>query len=261
MIRNKKGLTKMRKPIIAGNWKMNKTVPEAMAFVSEVKGDIPSTDKVDAVIGAPTLLLNGVVFESGGTNLKVAAQNCYFEDSGAFTGETSPAALSDMGVNFVIIGHSERRELFGETDEEVNKKAKAIFKHNMVPIVCVGETLEEKEANETDKIVSSQVKAALKGLNAEQVAQVVLAYEPIWAIGSGKTATAADANATIKVIRDTVADQFDQDTANKVRIQYGGSVKPDNIAEFLAESDIDGALVGGASLEPKSFLSLLEAVK
>lgn len=251
----------MRKPIIAGNWKMNKTAPEVETFITEVKGNIPSTDKVEAVIGAPNIFTQSLVDLTADSDVKVAAQNCFYEDSGSYTGETSPLALADLGTDYVIIGHSERREIFHETDEDVNKKAKAIFNNNMLPIICVGESLETKEAGRTNEFVADQVKAALDGLSGDQVKQSVLAYEPIWAIGSGKTATAEDANDTIKVVRQTVAELFDQEVADAVRIQYGGSVKPENIADFLATSDIDGALVGGASLEADSFLKLLEAVK
>src|SRR5699024_2049275 len=250
----------MRKPIIAGNWKMNKTAPEVESFITEVKGNIPSSDKVEAVIGAPNIFTQSLVDMTADSDIKVAAQNCFYEDSGSYTGETSPLALADLGTDYVIIGHSERREIFHETDEDVNKKAKAIFNNSMLPIICVGESLETKEAGKTNEFVANQVKAALEGLTGDQVKQSVLAYEPIWAIGSGKTATAEDANETIKVVRQTVADLFDQDVADAVRIQYGGSVKPENIADFLATSDIDGALVGGASLESDSFLKLLEAV-
>lgn len=251
----------MRKPIIAGNWKMNKTSTEAATFIDAVKGNIPSTDKVDAVIGAPSLFLQSLIDLTVDTDLKIAAQNCHFEDEGAFTGEISPKALEDIGVSYVIIGHSERRELFHETDEDINKKAHAVISHNMVPIICVGETLEQKEAGQTNDLVSGQVEAALKGLSADQVSNLVIAYEPIWAIGTGKTATAEDANDTISVVRRTVADLYSQDVADAVRIQYGGSVKPANIKELMAQPDIDGALVGGASLEADSFLQLLEAAE
>lgn len=250
-----------RKPIIAGNWKMNKTVDEAIAFVEAVKGQLPSSEVVESVIGASALLLNGVKFFSKDSELKVAAQNCYFENSGAFTGETSPQALSALGVDYVIIGHSERREYFHETDEEINKKAHAIFNNGMVPIICCGETLETYEAGNAVEFVSAQVKAALKGLTQEQIEKTVIAYEPIWAIGTGKSATQDDAQRMCKAVREVVAEEFGQDAADKVRVQYGGSVKPENIADYMACPDVDGALVGGASLEPQSFLALLEAVK
>ncbi len=254
-----KGDYNMRKPIIAGNWKMNKTLDEAKSFIDAVKDNIPSNDVVDAVVGAPNIYTVKLVEWTEGTDLKVAAQNAYFEDEGAFTGETSPKALADFGTQYVIIGHSERREIFGETDEDVNKKAHAIFNQGMTPIICCGETLEQREAGETDAWIAGQIEAALEGLSADQVAKSVLAYEPIWAIGTGKTATSEQANDTIKVVRETVEKLYDSATAEAVRIQYGGSVKPENIAELLEQSDIDGALVGGASLEPESFLALLEA--
>lgn len=238
---------------------MNKTLSEATDFIEAVKDKVPANDVVDAVVGAPNIYTQKLVELTEGTDLKVAAQNSYYEDEGAFTGETSPKALADLGTDYVIIGHSERREIFGETDEDVNKKAHAVLNHGMLPIICVGETLEQREAGETDALVSGQIKAALEGLSADQVKKSVLAYEPIWAIGTGKTATSEQANDTIKVVRETVKELYDDETAQAVRIQYGGSVKPENIAELLDQSDIDGALVGGASLEPESFLKLLEA--
>lgn len=251
----------MRKPIIAGNWKMNKTISEAVGFVNEVKNQIPAYDQVEAVVCAPALFLDRLVQEVKGTDLGVGAQTMHFEENGAFTGEISPVALADLGVQYVIIGHSERREMFNETDETVNKKVHAAFKHNLVPIVCVGETLEEREADETKTVVETQVKKALEGLTAEQVAKTVIAYEPIWAIGTGKSSSAADANEVCAYTRQVVSEMFDGTVAEQVRIQYGGSVKPENIKEYMSQSDIDGALVGGASLEPQSFLQLLEAGK
>ncbi|NEW65444.1 triose-phosphate isomerase [Carnobacteriaceae bacterium zg-84] len=251
----------MRKPIIAGNWKMNKTVDEAVRFVEAVKDKLPSSDIVESVVGAPALLLNGVKFFSADSPLKVAAQNCFWKDEGAYTGETSPKALSAMGVDYVIIGHSERREYFHETDEEINLKAHAIFNNGMVPIICCGETLEQYEANQAEEVVSRQVSAALNGLTQEQVKQTVIAYEPIWAIGTGKSATQDDAQKMCKAVRSVVEKLFGQDAAEAVRVQYGGSVKPENIAEYMACPDVDGALVGGASLVPESFLALLEGVK
>lgn len=250
-----------RKPIIAGNWKMNKNHKNSVSFVEEVKGKIPSNDVVDAVIGAPALFLQAMKESAEGTELQLAAQNCYSENSGAFTGETSPEALSELGVDYVIIGHSERREYFHETDADINAKAKAIFANNMLPIICCGETLEQREAGETNDFVSGQVKAALEGLSNEQIEQLVVAYEPIWAIGTGKSSSAEDANETCGVVRSAIAEVATPEIAEKVRIQYGGSVKPGNIAEYMAQEHIDGALVGGASLEEDSFLALLEAVK
>jgi triosephosphate isomerase len=250
----------MRKPIIAGNWKMHKVFSEAKDFIEEVKELVPSQEKVDAVICAPALFLDSLVQLTKGTDVKIGAQNMHFEEQGAFTGEISPVALKDLGVGYSIIGHSERRELFAETDESVNKKTLTAFKHGLVPIVCCGETLEQREGGQTNEFVGSQVQKALTGLTEEQVKETVIAYEPIWAIGTGKTASAQDANEVCAHIRQTVASQFSEDAANAVRIQYGGSVKPSNIKEFLSQPDIDGALVGGASLEASSYLQLLEAV-
>lgn len=249
----------MRKPIIAGNWKMHKTLSEAKSFVEEVNGLVPSKDKVESVICAPALFLESLVSAAKNYDVEIGAQNMHFEESGAFTGEISPVALNDIGVQYVVLGHSERREMFNETDEAVNKKTLAAFKHNLTPIVCCGETLEQREAGQTNELVGNQVKIALTGLTEEQVKQTVIAYEPIWAIGTGKSSSASDANEVCAHIRQVVAEQFSQEVANAVRIQYGGSVKPSNIGEYMAQPDIDGALVGGASLEASSFLQLLEA--
>lgn len=251
----------MRKPIIAGNWKMNKTASEAKAFAQAVKNSLPSNDKVDSVIGSPALFLETLVSEAKGTELQIAAQNCYWENAGAFTGETSPAALADLGVQYVIIGHSERRDYFHETDEEINKKAKAIFANGMTPILCCGESLETYEAGQTAAWIEGQITKGLADLSAEQVSSMVIAYEPIWAIGTGKSADANIADEICGVVRSTVEKLYGSEVAQKVRIQYGGSVKPENIAEYMAKENVDGALVGGASLEVDSFLALLEAVK
>jgi triosephosphate isomerase len=251
----------MRKPIIAGNWKMHKTLNEALEFANDVKGKVPAAAAVDSVIGAPALFLGQLVEAVKGTDVKISAQNAHFEESGAFTGETSLKALADLGVSYVIIGHSERREMFNETDESVNKKARAAFKQGLVPIVCCGETLEQREAGETNNFVAGQIKAALEGLSEEQVSNTVIAYEPIWAIGTGKSSSAQDANEVCAHIRKTVSSLYSEKCADSIRIQYGGSVKPENIAEYMAEPDIDGALVGGASLDAASYLALLEAVK
>ncbi|HEY4553139.1 MAG TPA: triose-phosphate isomerase [Bacillaceae bacterium] len=248
----------MRKPIIAGNWKMNKTISEAEHFANEVKDRIPAKDQTDAVICAPALFLDRLVKLAEGSDAEVGAQNMHFEDSGAFTGEISPLALKDMGVSYVIIGHSERREMFNETDETVNKKVHAAFKHGLKPIVCVGETLEQRENGNTTEVVGAQTEKALQGLSDQEVKETVIAYEPIWAIGTGKSSTAEDANEVCSHIRKTVADLFSKEAADALRIQYGGSVKPENIRDYMAKPDIDGALVGGASLEPESFLRLLE---
>ncbi|MDF2958335.1 MAG: triosephosphate isomerase [Paenibacillus sp.] len=250
----------MRKPIIAGNWKMFKTVSEATAFVNEVKGQA-EIDGVESVICAPFTNLPALVEAVKGTALKVGAQNLHWEDNGAFTGEISGVMLKDLGVDYVIIGHSERRAYFGETDEIVNKKVHASFKHSLTPIVCVGEKLEEREAGQTKQVCKVQTEGAFAGLSAEQAAQVVVAYEPIWAIGTGKSSTAADANEVISYIRELIAGLYSQQVADAVRIQYGGSVKPNNITEYMQESDIDGALVGGASLEPASYIALVQGAK
>ncbi|AWB42937.1 triose-phosphate isomerase [Paenibacillus sp. CAA11] len=250
----------MRTPIIAGNWKMFKTVPEAKAFFAEVKGKA-EVEGVESVICAPFTNLPALVEAAKGTSIKIGAQNLHFEDEGAFTGEVSGAMLKDLGVDYVIIGHSERRAYFGETDEIVNKKVHAAFKYGITPIPCVGEKLEEREAGQTKDVVKVQTTAALQGLTAEQAAQVVIAYEPIWAIGTGKSSTSQDANEVIAYIRSLVADLYDSETAGKIRIQYGGSVKPENVKEYMSQSDIDGALVGGASLQPASYISLVEGAK
>ncbi|MDP4084037.1 MAG: triose-phosphate isomerase [Bacillota bacterium] len=249
----------MRTPIIAGNWKMYKTLSEAKSFAEEVKNLVPSSEKVESVICSPALFLESLVEATKNTEVKIGAQNMHFEESGAFTGEISPVALSDLGVQYVILGHSERREMFNETDESVNKKTLAAFKYNLTPIVCCGETLEQRENGETNKLVGNQIRKALNGLTDEQVKKTVIAYEPIWAIGTGRSSTAEDANEVCAHIRSVVAEQFSKEIADAVRIQYGGSVKPGNIKEYMSQPDIDGALVGGASLESQSFLQLVEA--
>jgi triosephosphate isomerase len=249
----------MRKPIIAGNWKMNKTLSEATAFLEEVSNLIPKQDVIDTVVCAPALFLDQLVQAAKGTDVKIGAQNMHFEESGAFTGEISPIALADLGVSYVILGHSERREMFNETDEAVNRKAHAAFAHKLTPIVCCGETLEQREAGETNDFVGSQIEKGLAGLSDDQLKQAVIAYEPIWAIGTGKSSSAQDANEVCAHIRSVVADKFSNEAAAAIRIQYGGSVKPENIKEYMAQPDIDGALVGGASLKSDSFLQLLEA--
>ncbi|SDX88206.1 triose-phosphate isomerase [Paenibacillus sp. CF384] len=250
----------MRKPIIAGNWKMFKTVSEATAFFADVKGKA-EVDGVETVICAPFTTLPALVEAAKGTSIAIGAQNVHFEDNGAFTGEISGVMLKDLGVQYVIIGHSERRAYFAESDEIVNKKVHAAFKHGLTPIVCVGEKLEEREAEQTKSVCKVQTEAAFQGLSAAQAAEVVVAYEPIWAIGTGKSSTSADAEDVIAFIRDVIAGLYDAATADAVRIQYGGSVKPNNVSEYLGQSNIDGALVGGASLEPASFIALVEGAK
>ncbi|MEC9485609.1 MAG: triose-phosphate isomerase [Candidatus Izemoplasma sp.] len=248
----------MRKPIIAGNWKMNKTRDDALQFIYSVNMKLPERELVDSVVCAQAPILRDLVKRQG-DELRIGAQTMHELDSGAFTGEISAPLLTNIGVKYVIIGHSERRAYYNETDEKVNKKLHQAFRHNITPILCVGESLETREDGTTDAFVKNQVDIALKGLGSEQVKELVIAYEPIWAIGTGKTATAEQANDTIKGIRQVVKDLFDKDTANAIRIQYGGSVKPANVDELLSMSDIDGALVGGASLDPESFLTLVKA--
>ncbi|MDR1473539.1 MAG: triose-phosphate isomerase [Lactobacillales bacterium] len=250
-----------RKPIIAGNWKMNLTLKEAVTFVEEVKDKIPAKAKVDTVIGSPALFLASLVNARKGSELELSAQNAYWEDTGAFTGENSPEAIADLGVEYIIIGHSERRDYFHETDEEINRKAKAILANGLTPIICCGESLEIFEAGKTAEWVERQITAALKDVTAEQVGNLVIAYEPIWAIGTGKSATAEIADNTCKVIRTTIEKLYGKDVAEKIRIQYGGSVKPENIVEYMDKENVDGALVGGASLKAASFLALLDFVK
>ena len=245
----------MRKPIIAGNWKMHKTIAEALEFVNEVK-DRVNNDKVEAVICAPFTLLKDLKQATKGTNIKIGAQNMHFEEKGAFTGEISPLMLKELDMDYVVIGHSERRQYFNETDETVNKKVLKALEVGIDPILCVGETLEEREAGNTKDVCKVKVEKALENVSKEDLAKVVIAYEPVWAIGTGKTATSEDANDVIAYIREVVANLYGE-LANEVRIQYGGSVKPSNVAEIMNQSDIDGALVGGASLEANDYVELV----
>ncbi len=247
----------MRTPIIAGNWKMNKTATEAVEFVREIRNGLGQIKGVDKVVCPPFIALPGVYDALQATEIGIGAQNMHFAESGAYTGECAPNMLTPF-CQYVIIGHSERREYFNETDEGVNQKAKAALAHGLIPIICVGETLAQNEAGETQEFVSGQVRAALDGLTAEQVAGLIFAYEPIWAIGTGKSASAAQAGSIIGLsVRGPIADMFGEETAQKVRIQYGGSVNENNIAEYMSQPDIDGALVGGASLKA-SFVELVK---
>ncbi len=249
----------MRKRIIAGNWKMYKTAEEAKSFVKDVQGKIPVSDYLEAVICPPTLYLSELVQLTKESPLGIGAQTMHDATEGAYTGEVSPAMLSSIGVGYVVLGHSERRQYFNETDESVNRKVHAAFEYKLTPIVCVGESLEDRESGKTVELVANQVKKAFAGISTDLAKSAVIAYEPIWAIGTGKTATAEDANEVCGAIRSTIAEIYNEEVADSIRIQYGGSVKPENIAELLAMAHIDGALVGGASLEPASFLKLLEA--
>ncbi len=246
----------MRTPVIAGNWKMFKTVAEATALVREMRSELDRITGVVKVLCPPFTALSTVAELVRKTGIQVGAQDMYWEEQGAFTGEVSPGMVKEL-CQYVIIGHSERRQYFGETDETVNRKVKAALKHGLIPIICVGENLAQNEAGQTEVFVSSQVRAALRDLTAEQVSGLVIAYEPIWAIGTGKAATGAGANRVVGlVVRGTVAGLFGEAVAQTVRIQYGGSVSPDNIAEFMNQPDIDGALVGGASLVGAKFLAI-----
>lgn len=252
----------MRKPIIAGNWKLNKTICEAVELVEDIKVKIMDLNlqQMPTVVVCPVFTALKSVSEllETGKGVFLGAQNCYHESSGAFTGEVSVPMLKDVGSKYIIIGHSERRQYFAETDEAVNLKAKAILAGGLIPIICCGETLEEREAGKTDSIVKNQITADLKGLSEEEISNSVIAYEPIWAIGTGKTCDSVEANRVIKHIRDTVAQVSSQDAADKIRILYGGSVKASTIEEQMSQSDIDGALVGGASLEADSFAGIIK---
>ncbi len=251
-----------RKPLISGNWKMNLNHFEAIQTVQKLHYLLPKDvfEQVDVSIHPPFTDIRSVqtLIDSEDLDLKVGAQHCHWEDSGALTGEIAPVFLEKLNVEFVVVGHSERREIFGETDEMVNKKVAAIQQHGMTPIVCCGETLDEREAGNTENKVLGQIEAALSGRSNEQIASLVIAYEPIWAIGTGKTATSDDAQAVCHAIRERVRDLTDDATADTVRIQYGGSVKAGNAAELMSQPDIDGALVGGASLDPDEFARLIQ---
>ncbi len=247
----------MRVPVIAGNWKMNKTVAEAEALVKEMLPGLEAVKGVERVLCPPFVALTSVAPLLKPTSVKLGAQNLFWEAKGAYTGEISPVMLQGL-CEYVIIGHSERRQYFGETDESVNRKIKAALAHGLRPIVCVGENLAQNEAGQTEAFVSSQIRGALAGLTVEQVRGLVIAYEPIWAIGTGKPATGTGANAIIgKAVRETVAKLYDKAAAQTLRIQYGGSVTASNIVEFMGQPEIDGALVGGASLKGSEFVEIV----
>ena len=235
---------------------MHNTVDEAVKLVEELIPKVKEA-KCEVVVCPPFICLPKIREITEGTNIKVGAQNMYFEEKGAFTGEISPIMLEKLNIDYVIIGHSERRQYFGETDETVNKKIKAAFEHNLIPILCVGETLDEKENDVTEEVVSKQVKLALSGLREDEIEKLVIAYEPIWAIGTGKTATSEEANEVISFIRNTVKNLYGEKAAESIRIQYGGSVKPSTIKEQMSMSDIDGAFVGGASLKSDDFSAIV----
>ena len=248
----------MRKPIIAGNWKMFKTRDEALEFVYNVNNDLPSIDLVDSVICAPFTVLRDLVKRQG-ENLRIGAQNMHYKDEGAYTGEISPVMLKSLEVSYVIIGHSERRAMFNETDEACNLKLKAAFEANITPILCVGEYLEQRENGSWQDLIRGQIIQDLKDLPSDQVKELVIAYEPIWAIGTGKTATPEIADDTCGFIRNTIGDLYGKEVADAIRIQYGGSVKTSNIEALMAQPNIDGALIGGASLNPEDFKILVKA--
>lgn len=248
----------MRDIIIVGNWKMNKNNAETKAFFEEVDG-VAKTDKGLYGVGVPFTDLRTAL--DNAENLIVAAENCHFEDSGAFTGEVSVPMLEELGVKYCIIGHSERRQMFGDTDETVNKKAKKLLDAGITPILCIGETEAEYDAGKTKDVITAQLNGSLKDIPAEAYENSVIAYEPIWAIGTGKSASVEIAEDCCKLVRDVVRDMVGDEAADKVRIQYGGSVKPGNIVEYMAQEDIDGALIGGASLKPDSFIEIIEKTK
>lgn len=246
----------MRKKVIAGNWKMNMLPNEAISCIDELSKLVKDTNN-EVVLCVPYTDLFYALLTAQNTNIKIGAQNMHFEENGAYTGEISGPMLKSIGVEYVIIGHSERRQYFAETDETVNKKVKSAHKYGLEPIVCVGETLEQKEAGETTKVITDQTRLALEGLSKEQVEGTIIAYEPIWAIGTGKTATSEDANNSIKEIRKEIEKNYGQEVSDRVIIQYGGSVKSSNAKELFTTSDIDGGLVGGASLKADEFAKIV----
>jgi triosephosphate isomerase len=248
----------MRRPLIAGNWKMHKNVSESVALVSQLKEMVADAKGVEVVVAPPFTALGAVAQVLKGSNILLSAQNTFWEESGAYTGEVSPSMLKDSGCTCTIIGHSERRQYFGETNETVNKKLKASIKASLLPIVCIGETLEERETGKTLKVIEKQVRGGLKGLSTAEMEKVVIAYEPVWAIGTGKTATSEQAQEVHLFIRKMVTELFGSKLAESLRILYGGSVKADTIDELMAQKDIDGALVGGASLKADSFARIVK---
>ena len=251
-------MNKERKLIIAGNWKMNKTVAEALTLVADLKRDLAGVKEVDIVVAPAFTALSEVSKSILDSNLRLAAQNMSENNFGAFTGEICAGMLKEFSVRYVILGHSERRQFQKETDALIAKKAAAVHAAALKPIVCVGETLAEREGNLTEKVLETQVRGSLAGLTKEQMIETVLAYEPVWAIGTGKTATTQQAQDAHAFIRKTLAAMFDAEVARKVRIQYGGSVKPNNAKELMSQPDVDGALVGGASLEARSFADIIK---
>ena len=249
----------VRKAIIAGNWKMNKTRPEAKALLEEIKPLVANAGEVEVVACVPFTNLETAIAATEGTNIKIGAENVHFEKSGAYTGEISADMLTELGVEYVVIGHSERRQYFGETDETVNKRTKAALAAGLKPIVCVGELLWERECNITQEVISRQIKLDLYDVSAEDVKKTVIAYEPVWAIGTGKTATADQAEEVCALIRSTLAKLYDEATAQAVTIQYGGSMNAANCTELLSKENVDGGLIGGASLKANDFNTIVQA--
>ena len=248
----------MRRMLIAGNWKMNNSCAESVELVSQLKDILSARKEIDIVVAPPFTALGAVAAVLKGSPIGLSAQNVFWEESGAFTGEISAAMLKEVGCRYVIIGHSERRQYFSETDETVNKRLKAALKASLIPIVCIGETLAEREAEKTLPVIEQQLKGGLKGLSLEEMETVIIAYEPVWAIGTGKTATPDQAQEVHRFIRDIIARIFSKEIADDTRILYGGSVKPDNVDQLMAQLDIDGALVGGASLKADAFARIVQ---
>lgn len=248
-----------RVPLVCANWKMHKTVAQARDFLEKFRPALKGLREVDVALAPPFTALAALAAASQALPLQLAAQNLYPEPQGAFTGEISPLMLRELGCHYVIVGHSERRVHFGESDAFVRRKVRAAFAHGLIPILCVGEREEERAAGQTEAVLSAQVRAALEGLPPAQAAKLVIAYEPVWAIGTGKTATPQDAQAGCAFVRSVVEASFNGDVAASLRVQYGGSVKPDNAAALLAQPDVDGALVGGASLDPHAFAAIVRA--
>jgi len=251
----------MRRPIIAGNWKMYKNVGEALELVDGLKKELAAETSVDIAVCPPFTAISEVAKALKGSNIAWGSQDIYWEEEGAFTGEVAPRMITDLGCKFCIVGHSERRTYFGETNETVNRKVKAALKHSLTPIVCVGEMLEERDSGKTFDVVRSHVEGGLAGLSKDDASRIVIAYEPVWAIGTGRTATPEQAQEVHKHIRSLLAGMFGNEVASKIRIQYGGSVKPDNVKAIMAGADIDGALVGGASLKVKDFAEIVKLSK
>lgn len=248
----------MRRPFIAGNWKMTQNRASSVALAAGIAKAIESIEGVDVAVCPPFGYIDAVVEATKGSKVKVGAQNCYFEPDGAFTGETSTAMLLDLGCTYVVLGHSERRHILGETDELINKKVKAALAAGLIPILCVGETLPEREGNKTLEVIRTQFNGSLAGISADDMKKIVIAYEPVWAIGTGKTATPEQAEEVHLDLRNILKECYNGEVAETVRIQYGGSVKPDNAAELLSQPNIDGALVGGASLKVDQFMGIID---